>query len=328
MNQRTKINLELFKKIYLIRRVEETIVENYASDEMKTPMHMSRGEEAIVTGVCQSLLTSDQVFGTYRSHALYLSKVGETKRFFAEMYGKKTGVVKGKGGSMHLFSPENGFMGTSAVVASNIPVAMGCAYANKFKKNNKVVVVFFGDGAVDEGVFWESLNFACLKKLPIIFVCEDNNLAVHTSIRERAGYESLIKIVSKFNCRVFERRTTDAFVIYGISKQAVEFARRNNMPCFLHFYYYRYLEHVGVNEDFDAGYRSKDEFKNWLKKDPLDLQRKNILKQGLDENEIFQIEREIDKKIKNGLAFAKKSPFPPKEELLKDVFQAPEVYEK
>jgi len=151
-------HLELYKKMCLIRKAEEAIIKNYPSDEMKTPMHMSMGEEAIVVGVCQSLGPKSQTFGTYRSHALYLATSQDTDGFFAEMYGKKTGVVKGKGGSMHLSYPEKGLMATSAVVASTIPAAVGSAYANKYLKNGKIVGIFFGDGAVDEGVFWESLN--------------------------------------------------------------------------------------------------------------------------------------------------------------------------
>ena len=180
--------INLYKKMYLIRKVENTIKKNYNDDEIKTPMHMSMGEEAIVVGVCAALREKDQVFGTYRSHALYLSKVEETDKFFAEMYGKKTGVAMGRAGSMHLSCPEKGYISSSAIVASNISVAVGASWANKMKNNGKIVAVFFGDGAVDEGGFWESINMACLWKLPILFICEDNDLAVFTQSNKRHGY--------------------------------------------------------------------------------------------------------------------------------------------
>jgi len=170
-----ELNIELYKTMYLIRKTEEKIQEHYHEDEMKTPMHMSMGEEAIAVGVCHALKAKDQIFGTYRSHAIYLAKTQNINDFFAEMYGKDTALLKGKGGSMHMCNPDGGFMGSSGIVASAIPVAVGAAFANKTVKNEKYVAVFFGDGAANEGVFWESLNVACLMKLPIIFVCADKD---------------------------------------------------------------------------------------------------------------------------------------------------------
>ena len=316
-----RLNLELYKKLYLARRVEEKIREHYMEDEMKTPMHMSMGEEAIAIGVCHALGAEDQVFCSYRSHAIYLAKTQNTDDFFAEMYGKDTAFLKGKGGSMHMCAPDSGFMGTSAIVASSIPVAVGAAFANKQKDNGKIAAVFFGDGAIDEGDFWESLNIACLMKLPVVFICEDNGLAVHTPTSKRHGYASITDIVSRFNCNVLKENTTDAEVIYRLTQRAIKLTKTTQMPCFMHLRYYRYLEHVGVNEDFDAGYRSRDDFKEWFKKDPVNLQReKIILKYGIKEEEILMIEREIDNQIENSLRLAKEAPFPGVGELYKGVF--------
>lgn len=313
------LNLELYKKIYLIRSAERAIIENYPSDEMKTPMHMSMGEEAIVAGVCQALSKNDQVFGTYRSHGLYLAKTGETDKFFAEMYGKITGVVRGKGGSMHLSSPEAGLVVTSAVVASTIPVAVGAAFANQVKRNRKNVAVFFGEGALDEGVFWESLNFACLAKLPLIFVCEDNNLAVHTAKSQRQGYRSIDSIVAKFNCHVISKKTTDVEAIFNLTRKAIFQMKKTQMPVFMHFYYYRYLEHVGVFEDFDAGYRDKKEFEKWIRVDPVVLQKRRIIK-NYSKKYAYEIEDKINKQIEKSIRLAKSAPFPETSELTKDVF--------
>lgn len=305
--------------MYLIRACEKAIIANYPSDEMKTPMHMSMGEEAIVAGVVQALSKSDQVFGTYRSHGLYLAKTQESDRFFAEMYGKVTGVVGGRGGSMHLSFPEKGLVTTSAVVASTIPVAVGAAFANKMKKNGKIAAAFFGDGALDEGVFWESLNFACLKKLPILFICEDNEFAVHTHKSVRQGYKSINRIVSQFNCNVFEKKTTDAEVIYLLVMKAISAINKTGMPSFMHLYYYRYLEHVGVNEDFDAGYRDKKEFNNWNKQDPLRLQKKKLLKKTSEEF-VGKLELKIDRQIKKSIELAKRAPMPATSEITRNVF--------
>lgn len=323
LNSNIKLNLNLYRKLYLIRKAETQIRRYYPENEMKTPMHMSMGEEAIAVGVCQALKKDDQVFGTYRSHALYLAKTGETDNFFAEMYGKDTSLLKGKGGSMHLCSPEFGFMGTSAIVGSIIPVAVGASFANKRKKKDRIVAVFFGDGAIDEGNFWEGLNVACFMKLPILFICEDNGLAVHTPASERHGYSSITDIVSKFNCNVFKEDTTDAEVVYQLACKAIELIKTTQMPSFLYLRYYRYLEHVGVNEDFDAGYRSREEFEKWFKKDPVNLQKKKLIKLGAREEKIRRLEEKIDNRIENGIKLAKKAPFAKVSELYKDVFYEP-----
>jgi acetoin:2,6-dichlorophenolindophenol oxidoreductase subunit alpha len=315
-----KLNLELYRKLYLIRRAEEKICELYPEDDMKTPMHMSMGEEAIAVGILQALKTKDQVFGTYRSHAIYLAKTQNTDDFFAELYGKDTALLKGKGGSMHMCAPCFGFMGTSAIVASIIPVAVGAAFANKQKKNNKIVAVFFGDGALDEGTFWESFNVACLMKLPILFICEDNELAVHTHTSKRQGYSSITNIVSNFNCNVLKENTTDTEVIYELTLKAIKLIKTTQMPCFLYLKYYRYLEHVGINKDFDAGYRSKRKFVEWYKKDPVKLQRKKILRRGIKEEYVVKIEKRIDSQIRNSIRLAKEAPFSESCELYRDVF--------
>lgn len=315
-----ELSIDLYKKLYLIRKAETEIQKYYFEDEMKTPMHMSMGEEAIVTGVCQALRDRDQVLGTYRSHALYLAKTGETDKFFAEMYGKSTGVAKGKAGSMHLSAPEMGFTGASAIVASIIPVAVGVAFANKIMKNDKITAVFFGDGAIDEGDFWESLNAACLWKIPILFICEDNAFAIHSPISERHGYRSITEIVSKFNCNVLKGESTDAEIICKLTEKAIKLMKKNKKPCFLHFRYYRYLEHVGVNEDFDADYRSRKEFKKWYKKDPILLQRKKLLKLGVKETMVKKIENRINNKIKKSIEVAKVAPFSKINEIYQDIF--------
>ena len=318
-NNRRELNLELYRKLYLIRACEERIVEHYFEDEMKTPMHMSMGAEAISVGICQALQGGDHVFGTYRSHALFLAKTGDTDDFFAEMYGKDTSSLKGKGGSMHLCSPDHGFMGASAIVASAIPVAAGCAFANKRASNGKLVAVFFGDGAADEGCFWESFNVACLMKLPILFVCEDNGLAVHTPKSCRRGYSSLVDVVSKFNCIAREQKTTDAEAIYELTSEMIEMMKSEQKPGFLRLEYCRYLEHVGVQQDFQAGYRSVEEFEQWYKFDPVALQRKKLQNLGYETDNIKRLETEIEEGVSRSFSKAKNASFCEVSELYKEV---------
>ena len=316
-----EINIELYKKAYLIRKTQVKICENYKENEMKNPIHTSMGEEAIASGVCQALNHEDQIFGSCRGHGIYLARTCETDGFFAELYGKKTGVAKGRAGSMHLSSPESNLLGTSAIVASTIPVAVGASYMNKQKNNGKLVAIFFGDGASDEGVFWESLNFSCLKKLPIIFVCEDNEYSVHSHISKRQGYKSITDVVSQFNCNVFMEETTDPEVIYKLTRKAIQLYKKNLKPCFLHFKYYRYLEHVGTKPDFKFKYRSEDVFREWYKIDPIKIQREKLLKKNYcSEKEIKEIEKKIDLQIKNSIRDAREAPYPDASDLFKEVY--------
>ena len=170
----------LFYQALRIRLVEERIIELYPTDKIQSPVHLSIGQEAVAVGVCRSLRTTDLLFSSYRSHAFYLAKGGDLRTMFAELFGRVTGCCGGKAGSMHLAAPEVGFMGASAVVASTIPHAVGAALAaQRLKRTDQVIVVAFGDGATEEGVYHESLNFAGLHKLPLVLLCENNGLAVH-----------------------------------------------------------------------------------------------------------------------------------------------------
>ncbi len=312
--------LEIYRKLYLIRKSEELIIKHYKEDEMKTPMHMSMGEEAIVVGVVAALQRKDQVFGTYRSHGLYLAKTSDADKFFAELYGKVTGSARGRAGSMHLASPENGMMLASAVVGTTIAPAVGAALSNKLLKNKRVVAAFFGDGALDEGVFWESLNFASLKKLPILFVCEDNNFAIHSHVAERKGYKSITEVVSQFDCHVEASDTTDVFEIYRVTQQMLKKMKRSGRPGFLHLKYYRYLEHVGIDEDFNFGYRSKEEFLKWKKVDPLLVARRYLLNAKVKEKDITAQEFIVDRILTKSLNKAQKASYPKEAELFFDIY--------
>lgn len=299
--------IELYKKLYLIRKVDEKIKKHYYEDAMKTPMHMSIGEEAIAAGVCHALKKDDQIFGTHRSHAIYIAKTEDTDMFFAELHGKKDGMAQGKAGSMHLSNIPYGFMTASAIVGGNFGMSIGAAYANKVLNNGKIVVDFFGDGATEEGNFWESINIACLYKLPIIFVCEDNDVAVYTEGAKRHGYKKLGNIIRGFNCKFFETDSTDAEEIYDLTNEAIYYVKNVQIPVFLHSHYYRYLDHVGVEENFHPSYRTKEEFEVWKKRDPIDLFRNKLLTKGYDPIEIEKIEQDIINKIDKSFDKALKS---------------------
>lgn len=329
---RKQLNLELYKTIHLIRSAEKGIIKYYQEDDMKTPMHMSMGEEAITTGICLALGKKNQVFGYYRSHALYISKTQETKKFFGEMYGKATGCVRGKGGSMHLADPEAGLMLVSAVVSSTIAPAVGAAFANKVKKNGKIVASFFGDGAVEEGVFFESMNMACLMKLPIIFVCEDNGLAVDVTMPERQGFRSIASIAASFDCHVIASQSTDAGEIYDLAQKAMDLIKKTQKPVFMHLKYYRMLQHLGIISDFDTdaprpkggfervGYRSKAEYDEWMQKDPVKVLRQKLFTLGVPAATIEKLEKANETEVEKNIQLAKKAPFPKVSELFDHVY--------
>lgn len=314
------LSVQLYEMLYLVRASEEHIIKHYPDDGMKTPMHMSMGQEAIAVGVCHALGQENQIWTSYRTHAAFLSKTGDTNKFFAEMYGKATGVASGKAGSMHLSDPAKGHITASAIVGSVLGPAAGMAFANKRAGNGRISCVFFGDGALDEGSFWESLNVACLMHLPVLFVCEDNGLAVHTPAKARQGYRSIIEQVNGYDCTVMQDDTTDVERVYDLTKKAMNTIHTTGKPVFLHMKCYRYLEHVGISEDFDAGYRSRSEYEEWLERDCIALQRERLLAQGLSPGQIEQMESRTNEQIRESIRLAQAAPFPQSQELYKGVF--------
>ncbi len=316
----TSPSLTLYTKMYLIRRAEELIVQHYLEDEMKTPMHMSMGQEAVAVAVCQALGSRGQVFGFYRSHALFLAKTDDPEAFFGELHGRTTGTAHGKSGSMHLAAPERGLMATSAIVGASIPVAVGAAFANRQKGNDVIACAYFGDGALEEGVFWESLNVACVMRLPVLFVCEDNGLAVHSTREVRQGFRSISEVVRKFDCTVYDEDSTCVEHLYRAALAATESIKREGRPAFVHMKCRRYLDHIGIAPDYDIAYNSKAEFEESLQHDSLLLQRRRLLSIGYTEEEIADEEQKVSRRAEESLRKAVLAPLPPAEELYRGVF--------
>ena len=306
-----------YRSIYRIRHVEEEIVRIYPSDKIKSPVHLSIGQEAVSVGVCQALEPNDVVFGTYRGHALYLAKGGDLFRMIAELYGKVTGCARGKGGSMHLIDVEHGVMGMSAVVSTTIPEAVGYAYAMKVRAESRLVVSFFGDGSVDEGVYHESMNFAKLKELPIIFVCENNKYAIHSPTRDRHPSDNICERARSYGMPAQRIENNDTLEIYEqVSQAAAEIRAGESGPRFFECMTYRWKEHVGPFDDFHMGYRTQEEARQWIDQDQL-------VKIGsqLDDKAREAIEAEVDSEIRAAFQFAEESPFPELSELHQGVFK-------
>ncbi len=311
--------LRLYRQALLIRMAEDRICAEYSHDEMKTPAHLCVGAEGIHAGVLEALPKGTRVFGTYRSHGLYLGLTGDTDGFFAELYGKESGVSGGKAGSMHLCFPEKGLILTSAVVATTLPVACGAAFANAYRGKNDWIAVFFGDGALEEGAFWETLNFACLHKLKLFFVCEDNGLAIHTPAQDRRGFRSILEVLKGFKCHGASADGYYPETVYEAARGLLENAEKEPAPVFLYAPYYRYSEHVGVLENYKAGYRPKPTEEELQAMDPVKNLRKLAQSAGAVAQDFKAAENEIREKIDRSVEKAKAAAFPGPEALLEDV---------
>ena len=308
--------LNLYESMYRIRLSESEVSRLYPSDVIKSPIHLSIGQESVSAAVCEALKKKDIVFGTYRGHALYIAKGGNLKAMMAELYGKIDGCSKGKGGSMHLIDTSVGMMGTSAVVATSIPEAVGYAMAIKYNKSDQVVVCFFGDGATGAGAFHESLNFASLKHLPILFICENNKYAIHSPIADRSSQLELYKFGLVNNIPSSVQKDRCVFKLYSKSKELIDEIRDGGGPRFFEVYTDRWLEHVGPSEDWQLGYRSEKEKQKWKKNDQIE--RLSELLSTEDKN---KIEKKVKKEVREAILFAENSPFPTDEDLYKDVYK-------
>ncbi|RIL04504.1 MAG: acetoin dehydrogenase [Proteobacteria bacterium] len=307
----------IYRQLYRIRRVEEEVARVYPTDVIKSPVHLSIGQESVSVGLCEALRPEDAAFGTYRSHALYLAKGGNLRAMIAELYGKATGCAKGKGGSMHLVDVAAGMFGASAVVGTTIPHAVGYAYAVKLRREPRVVLCVFGDGATDEGVFYESLNFAALKRLPVLFACENNRYAIHTHQRLRQHLPEICARAAALGIPSERIEDADPFAIAARARAAADAMRGGDAgPFFLECMTYRWKEHVGPGEDYALGYRERSEAEPWIHGDQV----AKVAAQ-LPPDERARIEEAVEAEIADAFAFAEKSPFPDDAELWTDVFR-------
>jgi len=305
----------LYRAVRRIRRVEEEVARIYPSDKIKSPVHLSIGQEGIAVGVCDPLETRDAVSGTYRGHATYLAKGGDLNAMMAELFGKDTGCARGKGGSMHLVDMKVNVLGCSAVVGTTVPVAAGFAMAQKMRKTGAVVACFLGDGASEEGCFPETLNFAALHKLPVIFVCENNGFAIHEPLSKRWATTKLCERVRTYGIPATRFTDSDTVKIRDHIAKALPAMRKGSGPIFIECLTWRWREHVGPGEDYDAGFRSKADLAKWQKKDPV-----VVLGKKLDKKLKATIDAEIEAELAAAVNFAETSPWPDAKELYSDVF--------
>lgn len=312
----------LYQEMLSIRLTEERIADLYVEQEMRCPVHLSIGQEAAAVGVCACLNREDLVLSGHRSHAHYLAKGGDMRRMFAEIYGRVTGCSKGKGGSMHLTDVDAGFLGATPVVGSTIPIAVGAALAAQMRGENRVVVVFFGDGAAEAGVFHESLNFAVLRAIPVLLVCENNLYSVHSpmEVRQPPG-RTIAQLAAGHGATVARVTGNDVEQVWQTSTDLVAEIRAGRGPALLELLTYRFREHCGPNHDNDLGYRPQGEFESWSTCDPVSNCAKRLLAQDhLNQSELDVLAQQKRSEIDEAVTFAKSSPFPDVMEYCSEVY--------
>ena len=299
-----------------IRMVEETIAKRYSEWKMRCPTHLSTGQEAVATGVCIALKKDDFVLSNHRSHAHYLAKGGDLNKMVAEIYGKATGCSSGRGGSMHLIDQGHGFMGSTSIVGSTIPLAVGLGLSIVLNKTNQVSCVFFGDASVEEGVFFESVNFAVLRKLPVLFVCENNLYSVYSplGVRQPEG-RKIFEMTRGLGIPSEHCDGNNVWEVFSMVDKAAAGIREGKGPHFLEFSTYRWREHCGPNFDNDLGYRTEEEFLSWKERDPIAILESQLWGQNaISQVKIGEMQASIQKEVDEAFDFAENSPFPHPEE--------------
>ena len=307
-----KLAVVLYTFMLKLRLCEEAIEKEYhPADEMRCPVHFCSGEEAVPASLNNILKAEDYLFSHHRSHGYYLAKNAPIKKLFAELYGKVTGANAGIAGSQDISYPKNNFF-SGAILSGATAIALGVAMNFEMKsKNNRVVVAGFGDAATDEGIFWESLNYASLKKLPIIFVCENNNYSTFSPQSKRQSGKGIAERSKSFGVKSKSIFGNDVCLVYRELHKAVLNARKGNGPFLLETFTYRYSGHVGPLTDEFVGYRSKKEIAFWKKNCPVALFEQVLIKKKyLNKKDIKNIKTKINNEINESFIYAKKSDFP------------------
>src|SRR5688572_26400814 len=314
----------LFRDMALIRRFEEKAAEAYALGKIGGFLHLSIGEEAVAAGVTSALRPDDYAISTYREHGHCLVKGSDPRRVMAELFGRVDGLSKGKGGSMHLFDKSTNFLGGHAIVGAHLPLAAGVGFASKYRNEDRVILCFFGDGAVPEGEFHESMNLAALWKLPVIFICENNRYAMGTSLERALSQTEIWKFGTAYNIPCEAVDGMDLLAIRESIGKAVERARKDGTPALIEARTYRFRGH-SMRDPAGAVYRTKEEVEREKLRDPIALFRVRAMEAGvLTEADVKAIEKDINDRVDEAVAFADASPEPPLEWLYTDIYKEAE----
>jgi pyruvate dehydrogenase E1 component alpha subunit len=310
--------LELYRRMVLIRQFEEKTAEMYARGKITGFCHLYAGEEAVAVGAIYALYDKDYVLSTYREHGHCLAKGADPKLVMAELFGKVTGISKGRGGSMHLFDPDLRFMGGYAIVGGGLPIATGLGFSVQYNEGPEVVCCFFGDGALPQGAFHESLNMASLWKLPVVFVCENNFYGMGTMVQNAICQEELYRFAEPYKMPGVRVDGMDVLEVYGATMEAVARAREGDGPSLIEAVTYRFRGHSMSDP---AEYRSKREERIWQERDPIkNLRRRMLGERHVAEARLGDIDAAVAREIEEAVKFADESPEPSVDELGKGIY--------
>jgi TPP-dependent pyruvate/acetoin dehydrogenase alpha subunit len=309
-----EILLQLHRKLLGVRATEETLARCYRENEMRTPAHFGTGQEAVAVGVCSALRSDDVVFSHHRCHNHYLAKGGSTYELAAELHGRVSGCSRGRGGSVHLTAPERGVIATSAILGEMTAVAVGAGLAFQMEGTDRIAVSFFGEGSMDEGSFYEALNYAAIRRLPVLFVCENNLYATETplSVRQVEGSD-LCARVRAFKVEAHRIDGNDVLRVYHAAHQAVVKLRAAAGPVFLECMTYRWREHVGPMYDHEQNrtYRSRNEVEAWIARCPVKRSRDHLIRMGAaSADQLDALQQCIEDEVKRDVERAREAPWP------------------
>lgn len=318
----TEFLTKLLYSMLRIRLIEEVIESKYHEDQMKSPIHLVIGQEATSVGACAALEETDHIYSSHRTHGNYLAKGGDLKAMMSELFCRDNGCCGSRGGSMHLIDKSVGMMSTSAIVSGIVPIANGAAFASQFKNDERVIGVFFGDAAIEEGVFWESLNFSVLKKLPIIYLCENNFYSVCSPLSKRQPETvELFEKAAGFGIEAVQIDATNVVNVYEVVKQASARARSGGGPTFIENIAYRWRGHGGAGDDSKSGYRGVDEVEDWQKLCPIKLLQDEMEKHEMIDNEVIEgFKNKINIEIEQAFEHAINIVNPSEESLMQYVY--------
>ena len=316
------IHTDLLYSMLRIRNIEEGIANYYPKQKMRCPVHLSIGQEAVAAAAGIALKKTDYAVSTHRGHAHYLAKGGDLKAMLAEIYGKAAGCSRGRGGSMHLIDQSVNFMGTTAIVGNSIPIGVGLGLASKLEDGQRISCVFIGDGAIEQGVFYEAANFATVKNLPVLFICENNLYSVYSPlhVRQPPG-RKIHEMVAAMGLSTSASDSSSAIDILAVIQSAVDHVRNGNGPHLAELATYRWREHCGPNFDNDLGYRAKDEFLAWKEQDPVENLKAELLAEKIiSQDELEKLTGSLEQEVDAAFTFAESTPFPAPEEAYVDEY--------
>jgi len=313
--------LGLYKKMIEIRLFEEKIQDLYARGSIPGSVHLYIGQEAIAAGVCAHLRKEDYITSTHRGHGHLIAKGADLKYMMAELFGRKTGYCKGKGGSMHIADFDLGILGSNGIAGGGIPIAVGAGLSSKMRGTDQVTICFFGDGASNNGTFHEGLNFASVHRLPVVFICENNLYGISVSQKQHQAIKDISIRSVAYNMPGITIDGNDVLAVYQTSGEAIQRARAGEGPTLVEYKTYRWRGHYEGDPNQGRRYRTLEEIQMWMKKCPIKRFEAKLAKEKvLNKKKVMDIWKEVEKKIEEAVAFANQSPFPDPGDIFEDVY--------